>query len=124
MYKILLSYILTILIMLSVIACGNVYYWTKIGENTKMYNEFDKTMTHKQLDSLCVADTLNLNYKTWHNMPYYDGETNEKLVEYVYIKKNNETKETTYILRPVINENNDTTFNITKRITIKQNITK
>ena len=84
-----------------------------------MYNEYDKIITFKQLDSLCRYDTLNVNYKTWYNMPFYDDDSGEKITEYVFIKKNNEYKETTYILRTI--NNSDSLFNMTKRITIKEN---
>lgn len=118
MYKFLLLYALSFFSMLCFIGCGNAFLWTKIGENTKIYNEYDKTITFKQLDSLCKADTLNPDYNTWYKMIFYDEETKDKITEYIYIKSNNDLKETSYILRTV-NEIN-TEFNITKRITIKQ----
>lgn len=70
---------------------------------TVMYNA-------RQLDSMCVADSISSDLSKWVYMVYYDYETQERVDKYTFIKVLNENEEMTYILTPV-----DTLYKITKR---------
>ena len=121
MYKKIISYILSItLFLIIIIGCSNkLYKWVEIGKNTTLYNEYEKIINYRQLDSICDVDNLNKNYKAWYNMPYYDNETKKKIVEYSYFKQKDTIEQIMYILIPIDSIN--THFKITKRITRKNN---
>lgn len=61
----------------------------KEPEGKKMYG-YEYVYNQRQLDSMCVADTLNPNIESWINTYFIDYETNEKIVKYMYLKEYNE----------------------------------
>ena len=76
-----------------------------------MINSFDGYYTSYQLDSICVADTLEpLNQ--WYMIPLRDDETKQNVSQYLYIKSLGQY-ESIYRVQII----NDSTYKITKRIT-------
>ena len=72
---------------------------------------FDKSFSLYQFDSLCVADTLPRGLEKWRKADFYDFETEQKLLEYYYIKRlgNNET-----VYRLL--KEDEKTYNVLKRV--------
>ena len=103
-----ISFIILIFLTLS---CGTVRKTNTIENSTSMKILLDTTFTKFQFDSLCVADTLNPNYKEWLIMSFVDYETNKTINEYTYIKTLNEDE---IMYRLIIDE---TEYNIIKRLT-------
>lgn len=103
-----IPFIITILFVLS---CGVSKKNTTTENPTSMRILLDTTFTEIQFDSLCVADTINPNYKKWLTMSFVDYETNKTINEYTYIKTLNEDE---IMYRLIINE---TEYNIIKRLT-------
>ena len=98
--------------MLIFFSCGTgKKVTTTTNSTTSMRMLLDTTFTQHQFDSLCVADTINPNFKKWLNISFNDYETKEYIYEYIYIKKINEDE----IVYRVIVENDN--YKITKRLT-------
>lgn len=76
-----------------------------------MYNAFEREFSKYQFDSICKADQISNNLRTWHAFTTRDGETREIITEYMYIKYTNQAE---YIYRLI--RINDNTYKITKRI--------
>lgn len=53
-----------------------------------------------QVDSMCVADALPVDFKGWIRRAYSDYETNEYVIRYMYIKELNDNYEMIYIVTP------------------------
>lgn len=64
----------------------------------------------RQVDSVCVADTLLQPIERWMKSSYNDYETGKTTVKYVYFKVIGEDRELIYIVEP-----KDTMFVLTKR---------
>jgi len=75
---------------------------------------YEQLMTLRQVDSMCVADTLK-PYDEWLSSTYYDYETSKRVTKYTYIKELTDSTEKFYILVP-----KDTLFLITKRIGVNE----
>lgn len=103
-----IPFIITIFLILS---CGVSKKNTTTENPTSMMILLDTTFTKFQFDSLCVADTINPNYKEWLVMSFIDYETNKTINEYTYIKTLNEDE---IMYRLIIDE---TEYNIIKRLT-------
>ena len=104
--------VITILIVIFALAsCGTSKKVTITDRPTSMRVLLDTTFTKFQFDSLCVADTINPNYKEWLVMSFVDYETNKVINEYTYIKTLNEDE---IMYRLIIDE---TEYNIIKRLT-------
>lgn len=98
--------------ILFLFSCGTSKKVTSTKEsNSYMVMLLDTTFTKHQFDSLCVADTINPNFKKWLNISFNDYETKEYIYEYIYTKKINEDE----IVYRVIIENDN--YKITKRLT-------
>ena len=78
---------------------------------SQMYNAFEREFSVVQFDSICDADHISNNLKTWHVLYFKDGDNGEVVAEYMYIKYSGNTE---YIYR-LIKVDNDT-YKITKRI--------
>jgi len=76
-----------------------------------MYNVYEKEFTKEQFDSICKADLLINNLSKWHQLSMRDGETNQIVVEYMFIKSLGSYE---CIYRLV--KTNDNIYKITKRI--------
>lgn len=77
-----------------------------------MVNEYEGYYTQCQLDSICVADTLELNLDNWIVIGLRDDDTKENVTQYLFIKSLGE-KENIYRVQKI----DDDTYKITKRIT-------
>lgn len=108
MKQLIISFIIMIFLTLS---CSTVKKATTTENPTSMRILLDTTFTKFQFDSLCVADTINPNYKEWLMMSFIDYETNKTINEYTYIKTLNEDE---IMYRLIIDE---TEYNIIKRLT-------
>jgi len=104
------QFILILTILFCTVGCGclkrqqtDVNLGSGMKAETLMYNV-------RQLDSLCVADTLANDLNYWLKSAYVDYETNNQTIKYTYVKHPNTKNEMTYILVPV-----DTLYQITKR---------
>jgi len=82
-----------------------------ITYGARMYNAFEKEFSKQQFDSICRADRISNDLKTWHVLTTKEGDTNEVITEYMYIKYQNNVE---YIYRLI--KINDNTYKITKRI--------
>ena len=108
MKQLIISFIIMIFLILS---CGTVRRTTTTENPTSMRVLLDTTFTKSQFDSLCIADTINPNYKEWLSMSFIDYETNKTINEYTYIKELNEDE---IMYRLIVDE---TEYNIIKRLT-------
>lgn len=77
-----------------------------------MVNEYEGYYNKHQLDSICIVDTIEPNLEKWHILGLRDGETNENVTQYLYIKTLGEF-ESIYRVQKI----NDDRYKITKRIT-------
>lgn len=96
-----------ITLILSAHKCNDV----KTNENGSMFG-YEMLINNRQLDSICVADTLNPYIEEWFSTDFYDYETNQKITQKIYIKELSDESEITYVLIP----KNDTLYLIIKRI--------
>ena len=96
-------------ILFSFVSCGplNKVRQGKNKENTEITfgaSQMMKQVTHEynayQIDSMCVADVLPLNFNGWIKRTYSDYETNQNIVRYMFIKELNEYNEMIYIVTP------------------------
>lgn len=72
---------------------------------------YEMLANSRQIDSICVADTLNPYLSEWITTTFVDYETNKTVIQKMYIKKLSDKDEIIYIVVP-----KDTLFLITKRI--------
>lgn len=102
--------ILFITMMIICFSCGkrNIYQSPTVSS---MYT-YESVITLRQLDSICVADTL-LTMDYWIKDTFYDYETNESYVRYMFIKDLDNDRETIYI---ITEDEQDTVFRLIKRI--------
>ena len=96
-----------IVLILSAHTCNNV----KTNENSSMFG-YEMLINNRQLDSICIADTLNPYVEEWFTIDFIDYETNKKIQQRMYIKELSDESEITYILIP----ENDSLYLIIKRI--------
>lgn len=96
-----------IALILSAHTCSNV----KTNKNSSMLG-YEKLINNRQLDSICIADTLNPHVEEWFTTDFIDNETNEKQQQKIYIKELSDESEIIYILIP----ENDSLYLIIKRI--------
>ena len=82
-------FILFIMFMV-LFSCGVKKKATETTPPSKMILLIDTTFTRHQLDSLCIADTLSMNFEKWNTIWFLDYETNVVVYEYSYIKNINE----------------------------------
>ena len=102
-------YIITVLFI--IFSCG-ISRKNNIKESTsRMILLIDTTFTRHQLDSLCFADTISNELNTWEKVMFIDYETNEKIIEYLFIKQLNEDE----VMYRVIIEKES--YKIIKRLT-------
>ena len=92
--------------------CKSSTSWDTIGSESAVINVFQKELCKSQLDSLCIADTLENNYKKWVVASFGPDNKGKFITNYVFIKKGKEQK--TYILEEIT----DSTFIVEKRIRI------
>ena len=76
---------------------------------------YEKVINNWQLDSKCTVDELNPYIEDWASSTFFDYETNEKIVEKLYIKELENKREIIYRLIQ-----KDTLYLITKRIGITE----
>jgi len=103
-----------ILLLSSVIACGSLCKCHNSNEEGEKMFAVTLTYNSRQLDSICVADTLITDIEKWLKSSYVDYETGKRTVKYTYIKRPNTKNEVTYVLVPI-----DTLYQITKRTIVK-----
>lgn len=103
LYGLLVSSLLIISCKTSSPILGDVQY------GVSMYNAFEQVYTVQQFDSICNADKISNDLSTWKQLSFKDGETNNVVTEYMFIKSNS------CIYRLI--KKSDTTYKITKRIT-------
>lgn len=77
-----------------------------------MFNSFEGYYTQCQLDSICVADTLEYDLNKWIFIPLRDTETKENVSQYMFIKSLGE-HESIYRVQKIDKD----LYKITKRIT-------
>lgn len=96
-----------------IISCGNQTKNTCVYTqyDLDMFNQYEDYYTKSQLDSICVADTLDNDLNNWLLIPLKDGESYEKVSLYMYIKTLGE-HESIYRVQKI----NDNLYKITKRI--------
>lgn len=100
--------------LLCIVGCGCLKKQPK-PENNYAMKAVTVMYDGRQLDSLCIADTLAFNYeKQWIKGVYVDYETNNQTVKYTYVKHANTKNEATYILIPM-----GSFYQITKRIIVE-----
>lgn len=107
--------VLVFVLSLTMLSCGPGWRAHNSGRDDSysysMKILFDRSFTMYQFDSLCVADTIPPMLDKWKKADFYDYETNQKLVEYYYIKRlgNNES------FYRLLKEDEET-YNILKRV--------
>ena len=72
---------------------------TTLGSTQNMYQTTHE-YTMRQIDSMCVVDTLPMKFEGWKSTTYTDYETNQHIVRYMYIKEMNDNCEMIYIVTP------------------------
>ena len=104
-----LSLIVFFSVLLSFTGCGtlNKIFHKGDKENTEInfgssQNMYQTTHDYSafQVDSMCVADALPVNFDGWIRRAYSDYETNEYVIRYMYIKELNDNYEMIYIVTP------------------------
>lgn len=82
------------------------------GNNTNVVmTGFERVMTAAQIDSLCVADTLDADIEYWIKASFRDYETGQIVTKYSYIKELTDTTEILYIITY-----KDSTYTVLKRV--------
>lgn len=106
------------LVLLTVICCNpKIYYWEVYANDQKMYHQYERVINESQLDSLCIADTLNRDLSKWLVVSFYDDENGDKINKYVYIKQLDSLGEIIYNLEP---QKDSVSYKIIKRITVNE----
>ena len=104
-----ISLIIFFSLLFSLTACGtlNKIFHKTDKENTETtfgstQNMYQTTheYTMRQIDSMCVVDTLPMKFEGWKSTTYTDYETNQHIVRYMYIKEMNDNCEMIYIVTP------------------------
>lgn len=104
------QFCLFLLIGLSLNCCG---LFKKVQKQTKpIGNEIYDVMISRtmdinayQLDSICVADTLERNIDEWISNSFIDYTTENIITKKMYIKQNSKKQQTIYVLT-LIDDNN------------------
>lgn len=93
------------LLFFLVISCGNTCWFCKkkpteptYGQGKTMVSVYNMGITNAQLDSICVADTLSLDFNDWLNGYFVDFETRDTVFKHTFIKCANKPNETIYIV--------------------------
>ena len=95
--------IILIICVLVLVGCNPTKHLTKQNDNFDRQYARELILTESQLDSLCVADTLDKHFKEWYRAAFVDYQTNKVKEKKMYGKWTNE-KRVYYILSPY-NEN-------------------
>lgn len=91
------SLILSIGISFMVFGCGGTKHSSNTVYGETMRNSYVmENVTQRQVDSICVADTLP-NIKEWTGSVYVDFETRQTIVKRIYMKSN-EPKQILYVV--------------------------
>lgn len=105
------SLILSIGISVMVFGCGGSKHSTNTVYGERMMNSYVmENVTQRQVDSICVADTLP-NFNEWVGSIYVDFETRQTVVKRIYMK----SKEPKQILYVIIGE--EEPYKVERRIT-------
>lgn len=90
------------------VGCGNLHWFCKkkekpqtenvLGQGRKMIAVYNMGITNAQLDSICIADTLSLNFEDWVNAFFVDYETRDTVYKHTFIKTFSDKKEAIYIV--------------------------
>lgn len=81
------------------------------GEPSAYMIGFERVMTEEQIDSLCVADTLDGEWYNWLHTSFRDFETGLLVTKYSYFKELTDSTEIFYIITQ-----KDSTYSVLKRI--------
>ena len=109
------TFILGLLVLVSMSGCGLLCKQKQKDPETygtSMRILYERDFTYRQFDSICVADTIPNNLDLWKAYYQFDYETNNAVIEYLYIKRLGASEELYRLM--VIDED---TYNIYKRIT-------
>ena len=94
-----------------VFGCGGSKHSTNTVYGERMMNSYVmENVTQRQVDSICVADTLP-NFKEWVGSIYVDFETRQTVVKRIYMK----SKEPKQILYVIVGE--EEPYKVERRIT-------
>lgn len=93
------------LLFFFVVSCGNTGWFCRkkpsepvLGQGKTMVSVYNMGITNAQLDSICLADTLSLDFNGWINAYYIDYETRDTVFKHTYIKHAEKRNETIYIV--------------------------
>lgn len=96
------NFLLITLLFLLALGCGNTRRLPNKNQPTFGYGGtmlavYEMAVTNTQLDSICLADTLSMDFNKWINGFYVDYETRDTVFKHTFIK-NTGGKETIYIV--------------------------
>ena len=101
-----LHYLVVLLFLFAAFGCGNTCWFckkkpqteTNLGQGRKMVAVYNMGITNIQLDSICVADTLSMNFEDWLNTYFVDFETGDTVYKHTFIKSLANKNEIVYVV--------------------------
>lgn len=98
------KFLTVMLLFFLVLSCGNTGWFCRkkteqtYSQSPQMVSIYNMGITNAQLDSICVADTLSLDFNDWLNGYFVDFETRDTVFKHTFIKCANKPNETIYIV--------------------------
>ncbi len=119
-----IKFITLLILAIGIVSCGNCHWFcrhnqpeeTTLGSGRTMLSAYNFGITNAQLDSICRADSLSMNFEDWVNTYYIDFESKDTVYKHTFIKSSIYDAEVIYI----VTEWRDS-LAIMKRITKKKN---
>ena len=105
--KKIIGFLVIFVLIFSTIGCGNCHWFCKkkptetenvLGSGRKMVALYNKGITNAQLDSICVADTLSMDFNDWLNTFFVDYETRDTIFKHTFIKSTGGKNEAIYVV--------------------------
>ena len=104
--KKLTKFLMISFLVLGLVGCNGLCLFQKqkqpegntFGSGKQMVVLYNMGITNHQLDSICVADTLSVDFNDWHNACFVDHETGDSIYRHTFIKNTKDKRETIYIV--------------------------
>ena len=102
-----IGFLILFALIFTAAGCGNSWWFCKkkpaeqenvMGVGRKMVAIYNIGITNAQLDSICVADTLSMDFNDWLNTYFIDYETRDTVFKHTFVKSLADKQEAIYIV--------------------------
>lgn len=98
------KFLTVMLLFFLVLSCGNTGWLCRkkteqtYSQSPQMVSIYNMGITNAQLDSICIADTLSMDFNDWLNGYFIDFETRDTIFKHTFIKTIKGKQEAIYVV--------------------------